>query len=179
MAVSYAYFLLLRDCALRDARIGLAQTFPLHITVRGRFRPRETFSLADLIEVGRQALHELQPFSCELSGPVRVGEDLLWYEIEPGANGFDNVMRAHIRIEQAVRLADIVEFDHVMNSHRLEHFRPHVTVAFESISQDFTKSWPTRLTAHVDGWALYQYDGDAVDSSARVVHVNSFRSDDL
>ena len=176
MSVSYAYFLLLDDCILSDALTSLGQTFPLHVTIRGRFRPRQTISLSDLIGVGEHTLCQFRPFACELSGPIKVGENLWWYEIKSGADGFDTVRQAHIEIEQAVEHAEILELDHVLNSHRFEHFRPHVTIAFEPLAQEVRDKWPGRLPATLDKWALYKYDGDDVASPARMVHVSSLPS---
>lgn len=160
----YAVFGLLDDATARAVRPlqqrlsaatgnDLAQRFPVHITLRGRFRctPDVVTQVWDELRLRHDRQHHIV-----LSGPVFRVPDLLWLEASPESTGYADLVRWHGELTRALKVTE----DETSPAHTGEGYRPHVTLgwgASEQLLDGPIEPFPLNLTTTVTTIVLAEY----------------------
>ena len=105
----------------------LALRFPIHVTLRGPFRIAAG-ELEGLISRLAACCRGRSAFDVVLNGPVMIEPDLCWFEVEAGSAGFSHCHELHLLLEH--ELNRHISTDDVPANHKLEHYRPHVTLGW-------------------------------------------------
>lgn len=105
---------------------SLALNFPIHFTLKGRFRAD-----IDLVISSLKAIN-LNDFDFRLatsiSCPKYINNNLVWLESELHTEGFKSLFTLHQTLERT--MANLVLFDEVIDNHKTSSFRPHITLGW-------------------------------------------------
>lgn len=130
----------------------MALSFPVHITLKGRFIASEDIVINFLKEIDLTSLH-LQT-NIGLSKPRYIESQLSWLEVLPNTLGFDTLVLLHNFFEKEIN--SFVVLDEVPEYHKNLHFRPHITLG-----------WGVTLEV----WYKYSFNRIFRSSQAQISHV--------
>jgi hypothetical protein len=139
----YAVFGLLDEVASRRVRAlqqqltgrtgdRTASFFPVHVTIRGRFRAQPRLAGAAFRRFCESERHA--PGAIELTGPVFRAPDLAWLEVGRSSRSFRELRRIHGNADDAVR--GILDQDEVAAEHTGDGYTPHVTLGWGCNEED-------------------------------------------
>ncbi|MCL1464949.1 2'-5' RNA ligase family protein [Argonema galeatum] len=139
----------------------MAFGFPVHITLRGRFRAEEYVVAKAFVkafkEINRTALN-VQTDIC-LSEPIYIKPDLVWLEVLPQYRGYETLLYLHRFFEQIVSEA-VVE-DEIPETYKYSGFRPHVTLGWgvtpQAWEEFFSIAPATLKQSRIGSIALVRY----------------------
>ncbi len=144
-------------------RKGIACNFPVHITIKGRFRIPDEISV-DCIVKAVEEVFNLKSFQATLSGPHYIDSKIRWIECKNKLDGFASLNRLHQNcINKLDESLEIESF--VPSTFELDGFRPHMTLDWEE-NGIFVPD-KSKITEHIvvrviiEKWAVLQYTDDA------------------
>lgn len=138
----------------------LALSFPVHVTIRGRFLAHEVdarFVFGQLVQVWAAG----PPGMLSLSGPAFCPPDLAWLQVEQSSLGYESLARLH-READAACLRCLVR-DEVSAEHAGDGFSPHVTLGWGVTASQVTEllhSSRLPINSWVERFALARYPSD-------------------
>lgn len=109
---------------------GIAAKFKPHVTLCGRFEPVLDRDWAAFTQKASELVEDLTFPELRLLGPRYIGEEMVWYESDPGVEGFDALMTAHDVLGRRLRGSGLIEVDLLPPEFRGAGFRPHLTAAW-------------------------------------------------
>lgn len=134
---------------------GIAAKFEPHVTLWGRFEPVRDRGWDAFTKEATELVEDLTFPDLRLMGPRHVGEDMVWYESDPGADGFDALRSAHDILGRRLRECGLIEDDLLPAEFRGVGYRPHLTAAWAGPSASSKPEHP--LWVRVSALSIYSY----------------------
>ena len=135
----------------------LALSFPVHITLRGRFWANKNAVIAKLKSICFNDL--CLQLNVLLSYPQYINNDLCWIEVFPGNPGFKTLLDLHRILE--VQTKELIELDEVVELHKFSNYRPHITLGWNISHSNWTKYCESRESTlckvRLEKIMMYQY----------------------
>ncbi len=149
---------------LRSLQLRLAEKtgnrtalfFPVHVTLRGRFRTRPCLAEEAFRRFCRGDAYSPGPI--ELVGPVFRAPELVWLEVAAGTHAFHELARMHRDASEAFQT--VLEEDEVPPEFAGAGYRPHVTLGWGGTAADaeqLAPASPTVIAARMTALALVRY----------------------
>jgi hypothetical protein len=135
---------------------GIAAKFQPHITLWGRFEPSAGQDWEAFVASVGEAVEDLVFPRLILAGPRAVGEDMIWYESDPGAPGFETLRSVHHSLGRRLNRLGLIGADLLPTGFRGAGYRPHLTAAWAAAPNPLMTEHT--LEVKVSALCLYSYD---------------------
>lgn len=157
-------------------RSGLASNFPVHLTIKSRFKIKEE-QPAEVVKLISSIL-DISPFNCLLKGPMYIDGNLKWLECTSNSVGYSKLESLHRQLVQRIRASSLYLKGSSLEAYEIDGFRPHVTLqwneygVFKPQGNHIIEAIEANVTFM--GWCLFEYTDDSSRRFSKVVYEKKF-----
>lgn len=159
-------------------RSGLAENFPVHLTIKSRFKVSQ-IKPVEIVNLVSTVL-DTTAFNCLLKGPMYINGNLKWLECTSKSEGYNKLTLLHTQLVQRIRSSSYYLEGSSVEEYEIDGFRPHVTLQWNEhgIFKPHRKNIIEAIEANVTfvGWCLFEYSDDASRRFSKIIYEKKFNN---